>query len=75
MNTQLITYSDPKLFAAGAKLFPVRTANDESPEHHPSFGSRPLYTVEEIRLRVETMTPLLKGILDFGPPKHWGINE
>jgi hypothetical protein len=31
--------------------------------------------IEEIHLRAETMTPLLKEILDFRPPPHWGINE
>jgi hypothetical protein len=30
---------------------------------------------EDIRLRAETMTSTLKGIIDFRPPRHWGINE
>jgi hypothetical protein len=31
--------------------------------------------IEEIHVRAETMTSLLKGILDLHPAPHWGINE
>jgi len=34
-----------------------------------------LETIDEIHLRAETMTSLLKGILDYQPATHWGINE
>jgi len=34
-----------------------------------------LDTIEEIHQRAETMTSLLKGILDYQPATHWGINE
>jgi hypothetical protein len=28
-------------------------------------------TIREIQYRAETMTPVLKAILDFRPPPHW----
>jgi hypothetical protein len=34
-----------------------------------------LKTIEEIHTRAETMTSLLKNILDYEPVPHWGINE
>jgi hypothetical protein len=34
-----------------------------------------LKTIEEIHTRAETMTSLLKNILDYEPAPHWGINE
>jgi hypothetical protein len=39
------------------------------PEHLPHC------TVETIRERAETMTPLLKEILEHWPTEHWGLNE
>jgi hypothetical protein len=39
------------------------------PEHLPHC------TAETIRERAETMTPLLKEILEHWPAEHWGINE
>jgi hypothetical protein len=30
---------------------------------------------EDIRDRAETVTPVLRQILEFRPPPHWGINE
>jgi hypothetical protein len=35
-------------------------------------GSDPL---EDIRVRAETVSALLKGIMDHGATRHWGINE
>jgi hypothetical protein len=43
------------------------------PPHDPKPTR--LYTIEEIHLRAITVTPLLKEILNFRPPPHWGINE
>lgn len=43
--------------------------------HQADDRSEALDTVEEIHLRAETMTSLLKGILDYQPATHWGINE
>jgi hypothetical protein len=31
-----------------------------------------LHSIEAIHHRAETVTPLLKGILDFRPPSGWG---
>jgi hypothetical protein len=41
--------------------------------HDPKSTS--LLSIEEIHLRAETMTPLLKEILNFRPPPHWVIND
>jgi hypothetical protein len=30
---------------------------------------------DEIQQRVETVTPVLKQILEFRPAPHWGIND
>ena len=30
---------------------------------------------EVIQVRVTTLTPILKEILESPPPSHWGINE
>jgi hypothetical protein len=49
--------------------------DESSPEHRKYPKPTELYTVEEIHARAEMMTPLLKGILDFHPAPHWGINE
>ena len=32
-------------------------------------------TVESIHVRAETLTPLLKEILEYRPVPRWGINE
>jgi hypothetical protein len=77
MNTQLITYTNPKSLPDGAKLFPVAAAKGESSQHRKDSEPKPLFTIEEIRLRVETVTPLLREIRDYRPTPadHWGINE
>jgi hypothetical protein len=75
MNTQLITYTNPKSLPDGVKLIPVAAATHESSEHRHDSEAKPHYTIEEIRLRVETVTPLLREIRDYRPPDHWGIND
>ena len=35
----------------------------------------PHCTIETIRERAETMTPLLKEMMEYRPAEHWGINE
>jgi hypothetical protein len=75
MNTQLITYTNPKSLPDGVKLFPVVAADNESPEHRHDSEATPHYTIEEIRLRVETVSPLLQEMLDHQPADHWGIND
>jgi hypothetical protein len=32
------------------------------------------FTIEEIRIRAETMTPVLREILEFRPEPHWQMN-
>jgi hypothetical protein len=62
---------EPKLLAApkigAANKFAPGSGRDGPPER--------FYTIEEIHIRAETMTPLLKEILDYRPAPHWGINE
>lgn len=31
--------------------------------------------MEQIQSRAETISPLLRELLDFRPPPHWGIND
>jgi hypothetical protein len=50
--------------AGRAKFF---LADGETPEN---FREPTLY-IAEIHMRAETMTPLLKEILDFRPRPHW----
>jgi hypothetical protein len=38
---------------------------------HKDLNSTELLFIEEVHRRAETMTPLLKEILDFRPPPHW----
>jgi hypothetical protein len=46
---------------------------DVSIEHRiPSSVAR--FTIEEIRMRAETMTPVLREILEFRPEPHWQMN-
>jgi hypothetical protein len=75
MKTQLITYSDPKSLADGVKLFPVVADSGKFSEHKQSSEDGPHFTVEEIRLRADTVSPLLQEMLDNRPPEHWGIND
>jgi len=49
-------------------MVPSRLPQSRKHEEH-------LYTIEEIHIRAETVTPLLRDILDFHPAPHWGINE
>jgi hypothetical protein len=35
----------------------------------------PTIFIEEIHIRAETITPVLKGIPGFRPPPRWRINE
>jgi hypothetical protein len=33
------------------------------------------FTIDEIQNRAEAISPLLKELLDFRPPPHWGLND
>jgi hypothetical protein len=43
--------------------------------HHGEPMPEELESIEEIHVRAETITSLLKSILDYKPAPHWGINE
>jgi len=45
------------------------------PEHRHDAGVVTVCTIEEIQLRAETVTPLLRKIPEYEPPPRWGINE
>jgi hypothetical protein len=75
MNAAINICSGPKLLAnpVNPVLFVVIDGNplaQGSPSEH-----LPHCTIETIRERAETVTPLLREILDHWPPEHWGINE
>ena len=59
----------------GAKLPADCKADDRLPEHNRESAPVSHYTIQEIQMRAETVTPLLKEILDFHPASHWGIEE
>ncbi|MGH7952787.1 MAG: hypothetical protein ACREFE_12845, partial [Limisphaerales bacterium] len=60
---------EPKLLAAQPVFF-LMTGSDEACENFLEATS--LY-IERIRVRAETVTPLLREILNFRP--HWVFNE
>jgi hypothetical protein len=61
--------SSPKLLAYPPDPVLTVVTIGTPPEHLPHC------TVETIRQRAETVTPLLKDILEHTPPERWGINE
>jgi len=61
--------TEMKLKSPNVKRTPLLIA-----EGRKSFPE-PMVFLEEIHVRAETVTPLLKGIPGFQPPPHWGINE
>jgi hypothetical protein len=44
-------------------------------EHNDATVPGELDEIEEIHVRAETMTSVLKDILDHHSAAHWGINE
>jgi hypothetical protein len=69
MNAAINISSGPKLLADPTNPVLMAVTTNTPPEHLPHC------TVETIRERAETVTPLLKEILDHWPTEHWGINE
>jgi len=72
MNTE--TYN------SGVKLLTQVVPNSRGVDavallHHAESMTGELETIDEIHTRAETMTSLLKNILDYEPAPHWGINE
>jgi hypothetical protein len=41
----------------------------------PPRGADAVCTTKTVRVRAETVTPVLKRMLELRPPSHWGINE
>jgi hypothetical protein len=75
MNAAINICSGPKLLAnpPNPVLMVVATGNLTGSRH--ASEHLPHCTIETIRERAETVTPLLKEILDHWPAEHWGINE
>jgi hypothetical protein len=72
MNTQA--------YNSGVKLLTEVVPHSSAVEavmllHHADPMPGELESIEEIHVRAETMTSLLKDILDYQPATHWGINE
>jgi hypothetical protein len=62
-----------KLLTQGQSL-DLTTEGKESCEQI-SVAAAAATFVDDIQNRAETITPLLKELLDYRPPPHWGINE
>jgi hypothetical protein len=74
MNAAINISSGPKLLADSTNPVCIITAGNPSEQGQVS-EHLPHCTVETIRERAETVTPLLKEILEHWPTEHWGINE
>ena len=68
MNGLLVTSVDPKQLNA-AEIPAVVVSNET-----PVPGSHP-DPIEAIRVRAETVSLILKDMMDRHPVRHWGINE
>ena len=68
MNGLLVTYVDPKQLNAAET--PAVVISNETPVH--CSDSDP---IEDIRVRAETVSLILKDMMDRHPTRHWGINE
>ena len=71
METRTNTSNEPKLIAEGRLPVTKMIASLPTPERKASIS----FTIEEVHKRAETISPLLKELLGFRPPPHWGINE
>lgn len=74
MNVLQITSVNLESLADGAKVFPVVAENGHAMENHHGLEPHQGYTIQEIHIRAETVTPLLKEILDHVPVPHWENN-
>jgi hypothetical protein len=76
MSTSLVTY-DPKQL--NALVPPVVAVPDNSlalsSEMSVTLSGPIADPMEEIRIRAETVSSLLREIIEQRPPLHWGINE
>ena len=74
MNALPIISANLESLADGVKLFPIVTDDNHPLEDHHGLKPHQFYTIEEIHVRAETVTPLLKEMLDHLPAPHWEIN-
>jgi hypothetical protein len=75
MNESINICSGPKLLANPPNPVLFVVTNGNPLEHGYVSEHLPHCSVETIRERAETVTPLLKEILDHWPSERWGINE
>ncbi|MGC9941392.1 MAG: hypothetical protein ABSE48_06125 [Verrucomicrobiota bacterium] len=68
MNGPLVISVDPKQLNAAVTAAIV--ASTDSPVSPPNSDP-----IEDIRVRAETVSSLLKDMMDRHPSRHWGINE
>jgi hypothetical protein len=47
----------------------------ENPPANPERRDVVSIYIQEIHSRAETISPLLRELLEFRPPPHWGIND
>jgi hypothetical protein len=71
VNATLVRPEEPKLLAASED----GAVSNSLLEHRHDSEPAHLYSIEEIHIRAEMLTPLLKEIRDYQPTDHWGINE
>jgi hypothetical protein len=64
---------EPKLLTQGRSPHLMTKRKDSLEQFSESAAAA--FSFEDIQRRAETITPLLKQLLDSRPPPHWGINE
>jgi hypothetical protein len=67
--------SSSKSLASPANTVIILVTNAKPSEHCHNPESLQHYTIESIHQRAETVTPLLKRILDYCPPEHEEFEE
>jgi hypothetical protein len=75
MNTVINICSGSKLPADPPNPVHFVVTNGNPLEHGYVSEHLPHCTVETIRERAETVTPLLKEILEHWPPEHLPVND
>lgn len=73
MNASINTTPVAKLLAVPTQV--ILIGGGKNNPAHPQSAPTTHYTLESLKVRAETITPVLRGIPDFEPPPKWGINE
>jgi hypothetical protein len=68
VKAPLVISLDPKQLSASEAS--VILASTDSPVPCPDADP-----IEDIRVRAETVSSILKDMMDRQPSRHWGINE